>query len=177
MTQTHNLHISYLLWHKHTVCTFPIYCDTNTQCVYFLFIVTQTHSVHISYLLWHRHTMCTFLIYCDTNTVCTFLLYCDTDTQCAHFLFIVTQTHNVHISYLLWHKHTICTFPCNPVCQATKIHPTVKRLKTMKNEMRSELTYLFSIAKFFQALDRKTTAQSKKNKKMLFRVSSPFHGF
>ena len=42
-------------------------------------------------------------------------------------------------------------FRGNPLCQAIK-HLTVKRLKTMKNEMRSEITYLFLVELLFSCL-------------------------
>ena len=47
------------------------------------------------------------------------------------------QTHNLLFSYIY--------FLGNPLCQATKRHLTVKRLKTMKNETRNEITYLFLV--------------------------------
>ena len=39
-------------------------------------------------------------------------------------------------------------FRGNPLCQATKRHLTVKWLKTMKNEMRIEITDLFLVELF-----------------------------
>ena len=44
--------------------------------------------------------------------------------------------------YLLGQKHKLQIFGDNPLYQATKRHLTVKH-KTMKNEMKSSITYLF----------------------------------
>ena len=52
------------------------------------------------------------------------LIYCDTDTKSA-------------------------IFRGNPLCQAAKRHLTVKWLKTMKNEIGSEITYLFLVKLLF----------------------------
>ena len=60
--------------------------------------------------------------------------------------------------YLLWQDTQLANFQGNLCHQATKQHLTVKWIKTMKNEMRKEITYLW----FFQAQDTKTTTQSKK---------------
>ena len=71
----------------------------------------------------------------------------------THKRFKRTQTHNLHIF---------------GVIPAVRLHndtyTTVKRLKTMKNDMKSEITCLFLfVIPFFQALNRKITPQRSFN--------------
>ena len=50
------------------------------------------------------------------------------------------------MAYLLGPNRQSANCGGNPLCQATKQHLTAKQLKTMKNEMRSEITYLFGLS-------------------------------
>ena len=56
-----------------------------------------------------------------------------------------SQTHKSFERTLIYQDTSTrsANFRGNPLCQATKRHLTVKWLKTMKNEKRSEITSLF----------------------------------